>query len=234
MYFEGMHAAAKSTRAAVNEATPTTTTPPAPASETKLITTPESLPPTMSMQLWDLDWTKELPRTYGNGTTVIHPARWPDGAAFMKEHYARIFGTSAEGRFLVEEMTEAKRRYCMAMDVFLMKVDGETVAMAACSPGDWSTYYVRMLAIVPQFRDKRVGCEFTTMLTETLPKYGLARFEADCSAANKACIKLCLTSGMIPTSTSNSERWGMSIRFTRFLRQDAEEIFSRQFLHKPM
>jgi hypothetical protein len=207
-----------------------------PASETKLIATtaPESLPPTMSMQFWDLDWSKELPRTYASdsGEIAIHAARWAEGSAFVAANYKRMFGADAEGRFLLEEMTEAKLRFCQVMDVFLLKLKEETIGVALANPTDWSSYYVRMLAILPEHRAKRVGCDFTGMLAEVLPKYGVARWEADTSAANKGSVRLCTTSGMIVTSTSNSERWGMSLRFTKFLQKEAEEIFTRQFLRR--
>jgi hypothetical protein len=42
-------------------------------------------------------------------------------------------------------------------------------------------------------------------------------------------MKLMAGQGWLAVGTSNSERWGATVRFSKFLRADAQRIFVRQF-----
>lgn len=181
----------------------------------------------LSRRLWELDWSRELPWDIG-GVAVLRGSR-ETAFPFIEAHYPRIFGVEP-GRFLVEEMTEAKRRFWDEMDVYLFVANGRTVGVCAGHPSDWSTYYVRTVAILPELRERHVVTRFAEGLAGVLREAGVARFEAECSPANPAMMRLFANLGFLVTSTTQTERWGTMLRLTKFLREDAEEAFRRQFI----
>ena len=185
----------------------------------------------LSRRIWDLDWSSELP--WDIDGVIVEPGTFDDALAFMREHYARIFG-DGQGRFFSEEMTEAKRRFGEEMDVLLLREEGKAVGLCTAHPSDWSTWYLRTFALVPEVRERRLCTIFGARLMEVLRRVGVARFEAECSAANVPMLRTFTSLGFVPTSMSNSERWGMTLRFTKYLREDAEEVFHRQFLNVPV
>ena len=92
---------------------------------------------------------------------AVEAASFDHALPFMREHYAAIFGTSGkEARFLASPMTEAKRRYCSETDVFRFRSGSRTVGMFVSNPSDWSTYYMRSVAILPEYRERRVFTRF--------------------------------------------------------------------------
>lgn len=188
-------------------------------------------PGPMSKRIWDLDWSAELPWALDGAT--VDCGTFADALPFVREHYPAIFGQTPDARFLVEEMTEAKRRFGEEMDVFVFRSGEKTVGICTAHPSDWSTWYIRTFAILPEFRERRFCSEFAQRLVEPLQRAGVTRWEADCSAANRAMVRLFTSQGLVATSMLNSERWGMTLRFTKFLREDAEEVFRRQFLNVP-
>src|SRR5262245_10721779 len=115
------------------------------ASASRLLTSPSS--ETLSRRLWDIDWAERLPWTLADGSSVERGS-FEDALPFMAENYAGIFGDEPE-RFLVEGMTDAKRRFWREMDVFVLRCDGVTAGICAGHPSDWSTYYVRTFALLP-------------------------------------------------------------------------------------
>jgi ribosomal protein S18 acetylase RimI-like enzyme len=152
-------------------------------------------------------------------------------SCLSKQHYAQIFGN--DPRFLLESFTEAKRRFCEEMDLFLFRSGGVTIGLFCGHPSDWSTYYVRSIAILPEYRERRLATELFAALARALAAAGVARWDGDVSPANTAILRTLLRHGSIVTASISSERWGQSLRLTKFLREDAGEIFHRQFLNTP-
>jgi Acetyltransferase (GNAT) family len=184
--------------------------------------------PCVSSRLWGLEWSRLLPWSIGDISVVSAP--FQDALPFMKEHYARIFGTdTGEERFLSSPMTAAKRRFCDESDVFLFRSDGRTVGMFLANPGDWSTYYMRSVALLPDLRGKSVFASFLEHLYEPLRESGVERVETECSPANAPVIRILLRHDFLVTSTASSERWGTLVRLTKFLSREAEAVFLRQF-----
>lgn len=192
----------------------------------------EPVPTTMSMRLWGLDWSRILPWRFDDFTVELGTAA--DGLAFVAEHYASLFETDAAAdRFLSDPMTDAKRRFCAEMDVFLMKVGTRTVGIMMAHPSDWTTYYMRTAAVLPEFREKQFLNRLTKATYEHLRAVGVQRSEVECSVTNTAVMRMLPGQGFVITSTSNSERWGALVKFTKFLAPEAQEAFRRQFTALP-
>lgn len=184
---------------------------------------------TFSKRVWGSDWRDELPWSF-DGVTA-EPGTFDDALVFMQEHYARIFGgLGTDGsRFLADPLTESKRRFGGEMDVVLYRDGARVVGIWMAHPADWTTYYVRSAAFLPEYRDKRVMSQFLERVYAPLAALGIERLECECSPANVPMMKLMASLGWIAVSTANSERWGATIRFAKFLRSEAEGVFTRQF-----
>lgn len=152
---------------------------------------------------------------------------------FVVEHWGAIFGDDA-ARFHVEELTEAKRRFWDEMDVFVFRADGRIAGIAAGHPTDWSTYYMRTLALLPEYREKRFASAFGEHMSRVLRGAGVTRLEAECSVANVAMTRLFVSQGFLIGSMLASERWGVMLKFTKYLDEEAESVFRRQFVNVPV
>jgi ribosomal protein S18 acetylase RimI-like enzyme len=183
---------------------------------------------THSRRLWGLDWRRTTPWTFDD--IRVESAVFDEALPFMREHYASIFGSQPnECRFLASPMTPAKRRFCDESDVFLFRDAGRTIGLMMANPADWSTYYMRSVAVLPEYRDRRLLTRFMTASYAPLREAGVERIEGECSPANAPMMRMLVGQGFLVTSTANSERWGATVRFTKFLSEEAESVFLRQF-----
>ena len=186
---------------------------------------------TMSERFWGIDWKRELPWNL-DAVTAELGAFETDALPFMQLHYSEIF-PDAEQRWYLEPMTDAKLRYMAEADVILFRSDGETVGLCVGHPTDWSTYYVRTVALLPSHRDRGVVKLLHTQLPPLLARHGVVRLEADSSPANRAILTMFTAQGWLITSTSNHDRWGSMLKYTMYLEQEAERVFRKQFIYSP-
>lgn len=187
---------------------------------------PESVP--ASRRLWSLDWRLELPWDLGTGWA--EHASMEEVLLFVQQHYADVFGASeVAGRFLPSPMTEAKRRFFEEMDFFAFRVEDQTAGVCMMHPSDWTTYYGRSVAILPQYRERHLMSRFLEKLVAPLRAAGVERIETDCSPANLAMMRTLGGQGWVVTGSSSSERWGVVLRHTKFLSEDAHAVFMRQY-----
>jgi hypothetical protein len=192
----------------------------APHSEPRMVTT-------QSSRLWGLDWSVETPWSFDGITVATCSFDALDG--FMRAHFDEIFGRQQGGRFLDDPMSAAKSRFCREMDVFVFRDGDVDVGVLAGHPTDWSTYYMRTAAFLPAYRDRRLLTRAVEKLYGPLAAVGCERIEGEAAPSNAAMMRMLTNLGWIVTSTSNSERWGTTLRFTKFLRESAEDVFARQF-----
>jgi hypothetical protein len=181
-----------------------------------------------SRRLWGLDWTRELPRVAGDFT--IEAGTFDEAYPFMREHYPTIFDGDAAARFFAEEMTEAKLRYLRDADAFIFRAEGRVAGICLAHPSDWSTYYVRTMAFLPELRRRGAATALDAVFGDVLPKVGVDRYEAETSIANRPMMEGLLGWGAVVTGTVTSERWGAMVRLTRFLDRAPEDVFRRQFV----
>jgi ribosomal protein S18 acetylase RimI-like enzyme len=182
----------------------------------------------LSWRLWDLDWRRHLPWHY-EGIAVEH-ASFDDALPFMEANYGTIFEAEAmASRFLASPMTPAKTRFCREMDVFLFRDAGTTVGVLMSHPTDWSTYYLRSAAVLPAYRARNLMSRCIEATWEPLAAAGVERVEAETAASNAVVVRLLMGLGFAITSIANSERFGAMVRLTKFLQEDAEATFLRQF-----
>ncbi len=183
---------------------------------------------TLSKRIWGFDWSAELP--WDLDGIAVEAARFSDGLAFVEAHYASIFGPLADGsRFLSDAMTPAKQRFGEEMDVVAFRDGSRMVGVWMAHPRDWSSYYVRSVAFLEAYRDRRIMTRFLERCYEPLRRAGVERLETECSPANMPVMKILTREGWVVTATTNSERWGTVLGLSKFLRPEAEAVFLRQF-----
>lgn len=186
----------------------------------------------MSMRLLGLDWSAHLPWHFDDGRAEVVSA--DQALPFIQQHYPAIFGrTEAVGHFLPSPMTDAKRRFFGEMDFFMLRVGDRDAGLVMGHPSDWSSYYVRSAAVLPEFRERRVLTQFAERLYEPLRAMGVERIEAESSPANVPMARLLTGQGYMVTAQVNSERFGLMLRYTKFLLGDAQAAFMRQYTAMP-
>jgi ribosomal protein S18 acetylase RimI-like enzyme len=157
---------------------------------------------------------------------TVHDSSFEASIPFIRAHYARIFCDDASSPFAVARVSDAKARYYrVAGDFFEFKSGDETVALLVGTPVDWSTYYIRSAAALPEFQGKKVVQRFLPFLFELLREAGVERVEADTSPSNMATLHLLTRLRFNPTGTILSDRFGALVHFTRFLDRDSEDVF---------
>jgi ribosomal protein S18 acetylase RimI-like enzyme len=182
----------------------------------------------LSSRLWDIKWRRILPWTFED--VSVEAVAFDDAIPFMEKHYGRIFSSpGGESRFLGDPLTETKRRFGAEMDVFQFRAPEGVIGLIMGHPTDWSTYYFRSAAFLPEFRDRRLASRLLERLYAPLREVGVERIDAECSPANMPMTRLFLAQGFMMTATGNSERWGYMGRFTKFLREEGETVFLRQY-----
>jgi ribosomal protein S18 acetylase RimI-like enzyme len=186
---------------------------------------------TLSSRIWGLDWGCHLPWTLGNVTVTV--GHFADALAFVGDHYAEIFGDGKESGFLSDPFTEAKRRFGDEMDVFSIRADGQVVGLLIAHPLDWTTYYMRSVAILPAYRDRKLFNQIVERCFAPLASAGVERIEGETAPTNVVMMRALTGLGFLVTSTANSERWGATVRFTKFLREEAASLFAEKFCRTP-
>jgi hypothetical protein len=182
-----------------------------------------------SRRLWGIDWQKILPLAFDE--VRVEYESLADVLPFVAELFPKTFNVGRQ--WLQEPMSEAKRRFGQDMDVFVFRTAEKIVGVLAGHPSDWSTYYWRTVAFLPEYQGRHLLTSFADHSYPPLRAAGVQRVEVDTSPANRATVRMLSGQGFIVTSTISSERWGLSLRFTKFLDEEAARIYTTQFLDVP-
>jgi ribosomal protein S18 acetylase RimI-like enzyme len=186
--------------------------------------------PKASRLWWGVDWAECLPRTVTRDGIELHVSSIELAMPFIAEHYAEIFEQDlASDRFFSEPFEGAKLRYYQASDVFEMKDAGRTVGLLIGAPSDWSTYYIRSMAVLPAFSGRQLPQTVLPFLFGRLSQAGVRRFEAEASPSNFATMLVLTRMHFNVTGMILSERWGALCRLTKFEDEQAEGVFLDKF-----
>lgn len=193
-------------------------------------TDPIGVSPSYSRLLWGLDWSKAPRFATVNDEIVAKPSSLREAKPFIDRHYASIFEHS-EGAPFSMALGESKARYYdFAADFIEFERQGETIGLLIGAPTDWSTYYIRSAAVLPEFQGRQfIQHFFSRVLFGFLGAAGVERVELDTSPSNVAMMHIVTRLRFNVTGTLLTERWGAQTHFTKFLHPEREEIFLRQF-----
>jgi RimJ/RimL family protein N-acetyltransferase len=183
----------------------------------------------LSSQLFGIDWAAHLPFELAGGVR-LEVASVEEMVAFVAAHYAAIFGTNTtDRRFLVEASTPAKARFLRMSDRFVFRDRERVVGVLVGQPLDWSSYYWRTVAFVPDFQGRGLLAAALEHTDAVMREAGVARVEGEAAPNNHRQVRLLMRLGYCVTGSCNSERWGTVLRLTKYLRPEAEDCFMTQF-----
>lgn len=183
----------------------------------------------LSSMLWGIDWSSHLPMHLEDGV-IVRQSSYDESAPFVRQHYARIFKEDGSSPFSTTRIDPAKERYYrLAGDFFTWELEGEAIGLLVGTPVDWSTYYIRSAAILPEHFGKGLIPSFLPRLFEILAAAGLERVEADTSPSNLAVMRILTRMNFNVTGTMLTDRWGAHVHLTRYLNAEREEVFLQQF-----
>ena len=215
------------------------TLPPRPAAElaadehvTSLVARRSALPPrpTQSLQLWGLDLSAGLQKRLSNDGVLAVPGDFNRIVMFLRQNYA-MFSEESQGADPSAIIQRSKHSYLStACDLIELRHNGATVGVMIGAPEDWSSYYVRMFAMLPQYQRPGLTRRFVReCLFEPLARGGVERVVAETSPANIAMSHLFTELRFCVTGNVLSDRWGPLIRYTKFLSPACEAEFLRKF-----
>ncbi len=188
--------------------------------------------PSLSLQLWGVDWSQVLP--FASGELGVELSSYERASAFVAAHYRAIFCEDERSPFSNSELSQAKARYYALADFFEVRRGGETVGLIVCNPSDWSTYYVRSAALLPEWQGHGVIQRFfAQVMFDLLRRVGVERVELDVAPSNFAMMHVAARLRFNASGTLLSDRWGALTRFTKYLAEQPERTFVRQFCSGP-
>jgi ribosomal protein S18 acetylase RimI-like enzyme len=183
----------------------------------------------LSKMLWGIDWSEHLPLAMGD-SIVVHASTFERSLPFVRENYAAIFHEDAQSPFSTTRVNPQKERYYrLAGDFFEFKDGEKTVGLLVGTPVDWSTYYIRSAAVLPEYQRSGLVFALLSAMFVHLRVAGIERVEADASPSNFATLGILSRLFFNVTGTTLSDRWGAHVHLTRFLDEECEEVFLNQF-----
>ncbi len=187
--------------------------------------------PSLVSNLWGIDWNRELPLTLTSDGISVEYGSFDSASSFIAAHYAQIFEQVSETSvFAGGQVSAAKARYYHEVgDFFEFILERRTIGLLICTPLDWSTYYLRSGAILPEYQGRKLLQRFLPTICATLARAGVERIEADTSPSNLAMMHVLTRLRFNVTGTTLTERWGAHVHFTKFLDEGSEGVFLRQF-----
>src|SRR5438045_1591649 len=141
-----------------------------------------------SETVWNVDWNAHLPMALSSDGVIVEYSNLERAQAFFAENLAAIVEEDpASTPFLQKAQSSAKTLYLRQFgDCFEFKDGSKTAGFMLCTPVDWSTYYIRLTAILPDYHGKKLPQRFLPKLFEILEDAGVERIETDTSPSNLA------------------------------------------------
>jgi hypothetical protein len=185
---------------------------------------------TLSETFWRLDLYAGLPRVLTRDGTEATIGDLDRIRGFLTREFPSLTEEGL-GAQLSPTIAHTKRWYLgAACDLIELRHRGETVGAIIGAPDDWSSYYVRVFAVAPQYQrpalTRRFGRE---CLLEPLAAHNIQRVVAETSPANLAMSRGLCELHFHVTGHQLSERYGPLVRYTKFLDPDAEAAFLSRY-----
>jgi hypothetical protein len=185
----------------------------------------------LSETMWNLDWSAHLPAAVTRDGVVVQRGAFDGMMPFIIDNFATMFEEDpTNSPFAQSSASEAKAHYYRrCADFFEFKDGVNTVGVLICTPVDWSTYYIRLCAFLPSYQGRQLLQRFFPDFFGILKAAGVERVETDTSPSNLAVMHIMNRFRFNATGTILSERWGALVRFTKFLDDQSEQVFLRQY-----
>lgn len=183
----------------------------------------------LSYDIFGITWNSHLPFELNCGAR-LEAVTLQGTVEFVAANYPSIFGSSeADRRFLDEAQTPAKTRFLRMSDRFVFRDGARAVGLLVGHPLDWSTYYWRSVAILPDYQGRGLLAAAASQTDNVMRSSGITRLEAEVAPNNHRQLRLLSRLGYFVIGSMNSERWGSVLRLTKYLVPEAQERFVTQF-----
>ena len=154
--------------------------------------------------------------------------------ARVRDFLAREFPSLTEeglGSTPQRETLEAKLVYLNTKcDLVELRHRDRTIGILVGEPEDWSSYYVRMFAVVSEYQRPSLIRRFAReCLFGPLTRQNIQRVTSDTSPANLAMSRILTELHFHVTGHQLSERWGPMVQYTKFLDPACEAAFHARF-----
>jgi ribosomal protein S18 acetylase RimI-like enzyme len=186
--------------------------------------------PTQSVQLWGFGLYDGLPKQLSSDGIEAVVGSYERIRCFVAEQYA-MFTEEGLGSVPNELAQRSKHAYLSTgCDLIALVHAGKTVGIMVGAPEDWSSYYVRVFALLPEYQRPGLTRRFVReCLFEPLARHGVERVVADTNPSNIAMTRLLGELEFFVTGNQLTDRWGALIRYTKFLDPACEQQFRRRF-----
>ena len=138
----------------------------------------------LSNELWGIDWKHLFPLSLPGGASV-EMSSYEEAGGFLQKHHAEIFRLPLEAGPVAEQAARA-RYYKLAGDFFVFRFEGAIVGVFIGSPHDWSTYYIRYVAMLPTYQRRGWLKEMLVIFLDHLREHSVSSVEYDFSPVNRA------------------------------------------------
>jgi hypothetical protein len=189
---------------------------------------PHAEAPRLSQLLWGIEWSELLPCEMSAGVQV----RWASPEVitqFIASNYGDIFGDAEQEGYWRDPSTARAHYLRHVCDTFAFHHEDRVVGIFISNPVDWSTYYIRSVAFLPEYQGLGLVQHLTEFVGQRLSEYGVVRIEADTALSNHQCVAALLKQKFVASGTAISERWGALSKFTKFLDPAAESAYLARF-----
>lgn len=191
----------------------------------------------LSSSLLNINWQETLPAIFEKKSGEekmlfeLKICSYQQGKEFLAEHGKELFGENTINQnFLMLEFSPNKESYYQQfVDHFSISIEGRMVGYACIHLQDWSTYYLRYINVLPEYRGHKLVVDFVETVAKTLKEAGLERIETHVAVHNASQISKLVRLGFVANGNYQSERWGNMILLTKFLSLKHKETFNRQF-----
>jgi N-acetylglutamate synthase-like GNAT family acetyltransferase len=184
----------------------------------------------LSKTLFGVDWYKYFPHKI-KADVIVRVSSFNEVSNFLKVNYDQIFEVDRSiERFYSKDSSESKRRYYEACgDFFTFNQNGKIVATFVGNPIDWSSYYLRNIAVSPDYQGGGLYQGFLEHLLPVLRNHRIDRVETEVSPSNLVSVHLLNKLKFNVTGFTTSERWGAVTRMTKFLNPECEQVYLDSF-----
>lgn len=185
-------------------------------------------PYTFAQKIWGFSWKEHFP--FGLTDTVkVVSAPFSIANTFVREnHQSLVLGNPY---FLDGKSSPVSKThfYENQVDSFLFIERDQIVGVLFAHPTDWSTYYIRFVALLPEFRGKGLYQEFLKKLKSVLVSYGVERLEIEVSPSNVKHISVLSRLDFYQVGLKTCERFGTLCLLRSYLSHKHKKIFQEQF-----
>lgn len=182
--------------------------------------------------LWDLNWESYFPHLEKEIGISTHCSTFQEFIQFINENHSEILvADTPDVGFLGREISDAKIQYYRNFgNFFIFKEQDKKIGVFLGTPLDWSSYYLRYTWILPEYRGRKFYQKFLEYFLACLKEEGVERAEGDIPPTNGRHIHIFSKLGFKINGLNLSERWGTTLRLTRFLSARHDDVFMRQFI----